>query len=177
MKNPCILALTLASALLLVVTTPDGLAAKKEKAAPPAKPAVGDTLAIAFKAVDGTKVDLSAMKDKVVLVDFWATWCGPCVGEIPNVKAVYDKYHGSGFEVIGISLDNDKSALKKFVKKNALPWPQSCSGDGWDDDLAKKYGISSIPAMFLIGKDGKVAEVNLRGPGVLEKKVGGLIAK
>ncbi|MCB1087881.1 MAG: TlpA family protein disulfide reductase, partial [Verrucomicrobiae bacterium] len=73
-------------------------------------PSKGDVMEIAFTAIDGTEVDLSKMKDKVVLVDFWATWCGPCVGEMPNVIATYEQYHEKGFEVIGISLDQDRGA-------------------------------------------------------------------
>jgi thiol-disulfide isomerase/thioredoxin len=135
------------------------------------KPSVGETMDLKFKSSDGRDVDLAALKDKVVLVDFWATWCGPCVAELPNVKKAYEKFHDKGFEIVGISLDDDKGKLEKFTKKENMPWPQSCSGDGWDDALAKKYGIKSIPAMFLIGKDGKIASVNTRGPGALEKKL------
>lgn len=128
------------------------------------RPVVGDTMELKFKALDGRDVDLAAMKDKVVLVDFWATWCGPCVAELPNVKANYAKYHDKGFEIIGVSLDEDKEKIEAFVKKEAMPWAQSFSGEGWQDPVAKKYGIMGIPAMFLIGKDGKVAAVNTRGP-------------
>lgn len=133
------------------------------------RPSTGDTLEIKFKALDGREVDLAAMKDKVVLVDFWATWCGPCIGELPNVKANYEKYHAKGFEIIGISLDDDKAKLEAFVKKENIPWAQSFSGEGWQDPIASKYGIKGIPAMFLIGKDGKVAAANARGPALASK--------
>ena len=111
-----------------------------------------------------------------MLVDFWATWCGPCVAELPNVLAAYTEYHDKGFEVIGISLDQDKGALEGFVKKREMAWPQMFDGKGWESDLVKKYGIRGIPATFLIGKDGKVAATDLRGE-VLSVKVKELLAK
>ncbi len=140
------------------------------------KPSVGDTLDIAFIAVDGHEVNLSDMKGKVVLVDFWATWCGPCVAELPNVLAAYNDYHDQGFEIIGISLDDDKAKLEQFVKTRKMPWPQYFDGKGWENDLAQKYGIDSIPATFLVGPDGKVAATDLRGD-ALGKAVAGLLSK
>jgi thiol-disulfide isomerase/thioredoxin len=128
-----------------------------------ARPAVGETLALKFKAIDGREVDLAAMKDKVVLVDFWATWCGPCRAELPNVKAVYAKYKDKGFEIVGISLDSDREKLDTFLKAEGMTWPQYFTGEGWKTDLAQDFGITSIPAMFLVGRDGKVAATDLRG--------------
>ena len=106
------------------------------------------------------------MKGKVVLIDFWATWCGPCIAELPNVLKAYEEYNDKGFEIIGISLDNakDEDKLRTFVKDKKMTWPHAFDGQGWRNSLAKKFGISSIPATFLIGKDGKVVSTNLRGP-------------
>ena len=116
------------------------------------------------------------MSGKVVLVDFWATWCPPCVAEMPNVIAAYNQYHDQGFEIIGISLDQDKDALLAFTKENKMPWPQYFDGKGWSNEIAGQYGIRGIPATFLIGKDGKIAATDLRGP-ALKSKLDELLAK
>jgi thiol-disulfide isomerase/thioredoxin len=117
---------------------------------------------IKFTAVDGRKVDLSAMKGKVVLIDFWATWCAPCRAEVPNVVAAYKKYHDKGFEVIGISLDDDKSALVAFTKENEMVWPQAFDGADPDNSISNRFGVEMIPTMWLVGKDGKLASLNAR---------------
>lgn len=129
-------------------------------------PAVGDVMDIKFTGLDGKETDLAKMKGKVVLIDFWATWCGPCIAELPNVLKAYEEYNDKGFEIIGISLDNakDEDKLRTFVKDKKMNWPHAFDGQGWRNSLAKKFGISSIPATFLIGKDGKVVSTNLRGP-------------
>lgn len=128
-------------------------------------PGKGDTMEIKFTSLDGKEVDLAAMKGKVILIDFWATWCGPCIAELPHVIATYEKYQDQGFEVIGISLDQetDREKLKTFIKDRNMTWPQYFDGKGWGNEIAQQYGISSIPATFLIGKDGTVAATNLRG--------------
>jgi len=119
-------------------------------------------LDLKYTAVDGTKIDLADLRGKVVLVDFWATWCPPCRGEVPNVVAAYKKYHDQGFEVVGVSLDQDKDALLTFTKANGMVWPQYFDGKGWDNEISKGFGIDSIPAMWLVGKDGKVITTNAR---------------
>ena len=131
-------------------------------------PGVGDTMDFAFTDLRGSEVDLSKMKGKVILIDFWATWCGPCIAEMPTVIEVYNSYHDKGFDVVGISLDEDKGALKEFIKTNKMPWPQYFDGKGWANEIAQQYGIGSIPATFLIGKDGKVVASNLRGKALEE---------
>ena len=130
-------------------------------------PALGDVLPgqvlnLKFTAVDGSKVDLATMKGKVVLVDFWATWCPPCRGEVPGVVAAYKKYHDKGFEIVGVSLDQDKDKLLAFTKEHEMVWPQYFDGQGWDNDVSKSFGIDSIPAMWLVGKDGKLITTNAR---------------
>ena len=105
----------------------------------------------------------------VVLIDFWATWCGPCVREIPNVKATYEKYHDQGFEIIAISFDSKKEALEKMIAEKEMPWPQYLDGTGWDNKFGQYYGINGIPTMWLLDKDGNVAHLNARSD--LEQKV------
>jgi thiol-disulfide isomerase/thioredoxin len=118
---------------------------------------------IKFKAVDGNEVDLSKMNGKVVLIDFWATWCGPCMMEMPNVLDAYKKYHSKGFEIIGISFDKDLEALKKVTKENEMAWPQYFDGKMWDNDFGAYFGIQGIPTMWLVDKEGKVADTEARG--------------
>jgi thiol-disulfide isomerase/thioredoxin len=127
------------------------------------KPGVGDVMEIAFTATDGREIDLAAMEGKVVLVDFWATWCGPCIAEMPNLLAAYEKFHDKGFEILGISLDQDGDALAEYVKENGLKWPQYFDGKGWENEFSTQFGITSIPATYLIGKEGKVVAMDLRG--------------
>ncbi len=115
------------------------------------------------KDLDGKPLSVANYKGKVVLVDFWATWCSPCVGELPNVLKAYEKYHPKGFEIIGISLDQDEQKLKKFIKEKNMPWPQYFDGKGWGNKLAGKYGVNSIPATFLLDGEGRIIGKNLRG--------------
>jgi thiol-disulfide isomerase/thioredoxin len=115
------------------------------------------------KDVTGKPLSPDNYKGKVVLIDFWATWCGPCVGELPNVLATYEKYHGKGFEVIGISLDQDQEKLTSFLKEKKIPWQQYFDGLGWSNKLASNYVVKSIPATFLLDGEGKIIGQNLRG--------------
>ena len=115
-----------------------------------------------FTAVDGREVDLTGHRGKVVLIDYWATWCGPCVAGLPEVIDLYGKYHDKGLEIVGISFDQDKDALVKFVEKKEMAWAQYFDGKGWQNEYGRKYGINGIPTMWLIGKDGKVVDFEAR---------------
>ena len=116
---------------------------------------------------------LSDLKGQVVLVDFWATWCAPCLADLPALQAAYSKYHARGFEVVSISLDETADPLVDFVKARKLPWRQvhnaTCGGDA-----VAALGVTNIPATFLGAPDGTIARIDLRGP-ALEKALGTLI--
>ncbi len=129
------------------------------------------------KDLNGKPISVSSLKGKVVLVDFWATWCGPCRGELPNVITTYKKHHGQGFEIIGVSLDEDRDKLDNFLKQqDGMTWPQFFDGQGWQNKLAVKYGVEAIPFAVLVGPDGKIIGKELRGE-ELEAAVAGALAK
>lgn len=123
---------------------------------------IGKPLDIRFTALDGREVDLAVLKGKVVMVDFWATDCGPCVAEMPAIKAAYEKFHEKGFEIVGISLDDKETALRRFIREKGLPWPQHFDGKGWENRFALQYGIFGIPTMWLVDRSGKLRFTNAR---------------
>jgi len=141
------------------------------------KTAVGQPFVdIKLSDTEGNPIALSdyAGKGKYVLVDFWASWCGPCRGENPNVVALYDRYKDKGFEIVGVSLDQDKDAWLKGIKDDGITWPQMSDLKYWDSEGAKLYSVRSIPATVLIDKDGIIIARDLRGE-ELDNKVAELI--
>ncbi|MBN1783064.1 TlpA family protein disulfide reductase [bacterium] len=113
--------------------------------------------------LDGTPFQLSAQTGKVVIVDFFATWCGPCRAEMPNLKNLYTDYHGKGMEIIGISLDSDRDKLTDYIKKEDLPWKFAFTGKAWDDPDAIRYGVNSIPSIWIVDKKGILRQFDVRG--------------
>jgi len=136
---------------------------------------LGKPIDLQFTAVDGRAVDVSKMKGKVVLIDFWATWCGPCVGEVPTVKEAYDKHHSQGFEIVGISLDREKSSLTDFTSSHKMEWPQFFDNQRGQNKYASQFGINTIPAMWLVDKKGNLRDINARSD--LSSKVEKLLAE
>jgi thiol-disulfide isomerase/thioredoxin len=120
------------------------------------------------KTTDGKDLTLERFKGKVLLVDFWATWCPPCRAEVPNLVKAYEEYNKKGFEIIGISFDESREKFDEYIKENKMPWPQYFDGKGWQNEVGPTYGIQSIPTMYLLDKDGKVITTDLRG-GKLEE--------
>jgi thiol-disulfide isomerase/thioredoxin len=135
---------------------------------------IGKPVDIRFTATDGSTVDTQALRGKVVLIDFWASWCPDCIREMPTVRKAYQKYKDKGLTILGISLDKDEQALSNFVAKKLIPWPQDFDGKGWETELAMKYGVSAIPEMWLINQEGAVisTEVPIEQ---LDQKIGELL--
>ena len=132
---------------------------------------------LAFPDPDGNIRKLSDLRGKVVLIDFWASWCGPCRRESPNVRNVYQKYHDQGFEVFSVSLDRDANSWKKAIKDDQLVWPNHVSDlKYWSSEAAAIYGVRSIPAMFLLDREGRIVAKDLRGA-ALENAVRELLSK
>jgi thiol-disulfide isomerase/thioredoxin len=151
---------------------------------------------IKFTSADGRDVDLAKLKGKVVLIDFWATWCAPCIAELPRLRETYARYHDQGFEIIGIALENSgliteadlprlrsrnpdakadtpeeaarkrdaaRVKLLKFTAEHQMPWPQHLDGKYWQNDFAVYFGINAVPSMFLVDREGRLANTNARG--------------
>ena len=119
---------------------------------------------------DGKPISLSSYKGHYVLLEFWASWCGPCRAENPNLLKQYKLYNGKGFDVLSVSLDSDKGQWQKAIEKDALPWTHVSDLKGWNNAVAVLYGIRAVPASFLIDPSGKIIATGLRGE-TLNKKL------
>ena len=131
---------------------------------------VGQPFELTFEeAVTGEEISVQDdLAGKVVVIDFWATWCGPCIAELPHMKELYEQYKDQGVEFVGVSLDappseGGRDALLEFVEERELPWPQYYQGNGWDSEFSKSWGINSIPAIFVVDASGKLHSTDARG--------------
>jgi thiol-disulfide isomerase/thioredoxin len=153
----------------LIAEFPDHPAAKGAKGSLTLLEKLGKPFALSFRdAIKKEPVSMERLKGKVVVVDVWATWCGPCVAEMPKMKSLYARYKDRGVEFIGVSLDQPEAEggldkLKTFVAKNEIPWPQYYDGKAWDGPLVEELGVRAIPAVFLIDAEGKLASIDARG--------------
>ena len=136
----------------------------------------GEAPDFAQNSPEGKTISLSSLRGKVVLIDFWASWCGPCRKENPHVKKLYSQYKDKGFDILGVSLDKTKSRWTAAIAKDGLPWHQVSDLKGWKNEVALQYGVTSIPQTVLVDKEGKIIARNLRGP-ALDKKLAEIFAK
>lgn len=149
--------------------------AKTAKSPRAKKAPEGKSISFVAPTLAGSDLNLARYKGKVVLIDFWATWCGPCRRELPHIKSVYEKYRQRGLEVVGVSLDTDPAALKEFLQEHQIRWPQvfypNPAERGWKSPLAQRFGVTSIPSLLLVDASGRVVATGLRGEGELEAAV------
>lgn len=129
----------------------------------------------AVKSHSGQDLSLEKLRGKVVLLDFWASWCGPCRIDMPEVRKIWKKYSGNSFVIIGINLDSNRSAFEKYIKEEVVTWPQYYDGLGWSNTIARLYSVYAIPHTVLIDEEGVIRATGLRGED-LEAKIGELLA-
>lgn len=118
---------------------------------------------------DGKKLSLYDLRGHIVLLDFWASWCAPCLAEVPNLKAIYEKYHGKGLNILGVSLDEKEAAWKSAIERKGLTWQHVSSLKGWKCPVAQRFKVTGIPRMYIIDAQGKIIAQDLRGEKLAKK--------
>jgi len=157
---------------ILALLPEDVRQAYEDKKNPTPQPSVGKQyIPFRGKMSNNTYLTLSDVikQNKLTLLDFWATWCGPCIKELPVIVQLYNDYKDKGLEIISVSIDNNEQVWQSFIQKNNMSWLQVISKKGESDDIGKLYGVSSIPYMLLINSDGKVIATNIRGQELIDK--------
>jgi Thiol-disulfide isomerase and thioredoxins len=156
--------------------SPDAVEAEAVKAVIANPKLASERFALPFKVMSATgdELSLDKFKGKIVLLDFWASWCGPCRAEMPTVKKIWSKYQKENFVLIGINLDDNRKAFDQYVKEEGVAWPQVYDGKGWGNRIAQLYSVHSIPMTFLIDQQGIIRAAGLRG-GRLYDKIGDLL--
>ena len=128
----------------------------------------GQAMHLRFVASDGRKVDFRKLRGKVILVNFWASWCPYCVDEIPALVSLERELRGDGFCIVGVSMNYGKTGMHRFMQRAGMTWPQYHDGKRWKNPIAKKYRVSGIPETILVDKQGKIREIGLRGDALAE---------
>lgn len=131
---------------------------------------------LSFPTPTGESLSLSSLRGQYVMLDFWASWCGPCRKENPNVVRLYAQYHSKGFEILGVSLDQDPNRWKQAIGADGLTWPHISDLKGWSSEAAQIYQVRSIPQTFLIDPQGRIIAKGLRGE-ELENKLAELLGQ
>ena len=130
---------------------------------PPGKPTVGERYDFSLVSMDGEELSCDTLAGKVVVLDFWATWCGPCVKELPHLRELYAEYADDGLEIVGLSFDRSRNRLTKFLGANDVPWPQVFLTEAQQRQVGENTGVTSIPRLFVLDRDGKLVTTQGRG--------------
>jgi thiol-disulfide isomerase/thioredoxin len=152
----------------ILATYPDSRRARFTRGVLRQLDGLGQPFELAFDEVrSGRRIDLADWRGRVVVVDFWATWCGPCVADLPALKELYERYHPRGVEFVGVSLDRSEDeggrrALLDFLEERDVPWPQFYQGEEWDSAFSADWGIQAIPTLFVVDRQGRLAAVDAR---------------
>ena len=126
---------------------------------------IGGALAPDFtlEDINGNPITMSAVKGKIKIIDFWASWCGPCRLNNPALRKLYDEFHSKGLEIIGVSLDTQKASWQKAIEKDGLEWINVSSLNGWDCDIVRLYNVTGVPALYILDEHNRIIANGLRG--------------